>query len=64
MKWLIAALAAICAVAVGVFLWRKNPKDVWTQATDATSSFGKTAADKVASTAVAATDEVKGAAAH
>jgi hypothetical protein len=60
MKWLIAALAAIGAVAVAVFVWHR-PKNVWTQATDATSSFGKAAADKVASTAVAAADEVKGA---
>jgi hypothetical protein len=60
-KFLIAALAAIAAAAVGVFLWRRNPGGVWTQATDATSSFGKTAADKVASTATAAADEIKGA---
>ena len=64
MTWLIAALAAIGAVAVAVFLWHRNPKNVWTQATDATSSFGKAAADKVASTAVAAADEVKGAEAN
>jgi hypothetical protein len=63
MKLLIAILAAIAA-AVGVFLWRKNPGGVWTQATDATSSFGKTAADKVAGAATAAADEVKGAVAH
>jgi hypothetical protein len=62
MKFLIAVLAAIAAAAVGVFLWRKNPKDVWTQASDTTSSFGKAAADKVASTATAAADTFKGAA--
>jgi hypothetical protein len=64
MKWLIAVLAAVGAAAVGVFLWRKNPGGAWTQATDATSSFGKAAADKVAGAATAAADEVKGAAAH
>jgi hypothetical protein len=53
MKLLIVILTAIAAAGAGVFLWRRNPGGVWTQATDATSSFGKTTADKVASTATA-----------
>jgi hypothetical protein len=70
MKFVIAVLAALGAAAVGVFFWRKNPQAVnsaWTQATDTTSAYAKTAADKVSETtdkAVSATsaaaDEVKG----
>ena len=64
MKWLIAVLAAIAAAGIGAFLWRKNAKDVWTQATDATSSFGKTASDKVGDAASTAGDEIKDAVAQ
>jgi hypothetical protein len=71
MKLLIGLLAALGAAAVGVFFWRKNPQAVnsaWTQATDTTSSYAKTAADKVSETtdkavnaASAAADEIKSA---
>ena len=47
MKWLIALLAAIGAVAVGVFFWRKNQESAgstWNQAEDLASSLTKTAA--------------------
>ena len=47
-KWLIGIFAAIAAAAVAVFLGRKNPAGVWTQVTEATSSFGKNPADKSA----------------
>lgn len=60
MKWLIAIFAAIAAAAVAKFLRRTNPGEVWTQATEATSSFAKNAADKAASAATAAADEPKG----
>ena len=49
MKLLIALLAAIGAVAVGVFFWRKNQESAgstWSQAEDLASSLTKTAAEK------------------
>jgi hypothetical protein len=60
MKLLIALLAAIGAAAVaGFFFWRRNPKAVnsaWSQATDTTSTFAGTAADKTAEVAHEAAD--------
>ena len=68
LKWLIGIFAAIAAAAVALFLGRKNPGGVWTQVTEATSSFGKNvapksahkSAHKSARAATPAVDEIKG----
>ena len=56
MRWLavIALLAAIGAVTAGVFFWRKNKESAgstWNQSEDLASSWTKTAAEKVKATA-------------
>jgi hypothetical protein len=60
MKWLIAVLALVGAVAFGFFGMRnrKSASSAWTDAKDSASSWSKTATEK----AGAATDEVAGAA--
>jgi len=63
MKWVIALLVLIGAATAAGFLRRRNPEamsSAWTQATDTTSSFAKSAADKVGDAA----EDVRGAAAH
>ena len=68
MKFLIALLAAIGAVAAAVFFWRKYHKDAeaaWSEATDSMSAWSKTATvkasettAKLAETAAETADEV------
>jgi hypothetical protein len=58
-KWLIALLAGIAAVAAAVFFWSRNRKEankLWHDAVDTTTSWSKSAAD----TASDATDKVAG----
>jgi hypothetical protein len=48
MKWLIAVLAFVGAVAVGFYGMRsrKSASSTWTHAKDSASSWGKTATEK------------------
>ena len=48
-KWLIALLVGIGAVAAAIFFWRSNRRDaskLWHETVDTTSSWSRTAADK------------------
>jgi hypothetical protein len=59
MKWLVALLALLGAVAAAFFFWRKNQRSassLWGQARDSTSSWTDTVAGKAGEAADAVAD--------